>query len=675
MPVIRPYESRMNPGVATEQTRATPQAFGAGVAEAIGGVERTALAIRDQERQREQQDQLAATNVELAQTEADIALEAARLRETAAPEGAGHADAALAAFDARADAIKAKIKDPDVARQTGVHLAQARGRLQVSEGGWEAGRKANALVTNIQTAVDIDRSTLTAKPDKALFVDAMARHKAVIDGMGLDAETREKLWTETRQGLGLSFGQGLAERNPYAAVQAINSGYFTGIIDPDKLAALKNRADTEIRGIEAAQRQAEAQARAEARAAETARRQAESDAKREIGERIADHVDYVRNGGIMTPEQHRQFVTAAEQIGRPELARTVNELGIASNVNVALRGAPPVAIQAEVNALQAKVNAAGASASNDDLVALRAARAFEAKARTEIAADPLNWAQQQGVVALAPLNPADPKSMAARIAATDVVRARYGATGPLTRAEVGQLRSTLARGSADERLSVLQGLSGLGKYRAAAMRQLSKDDPVHGHVGLLLAARGGALTARDAINGLALKTSNPDLVAGNTKASALADIMPALSALPDVQAALPMVADGIYATRRTRAGESGWDERDYIGAVNAALGAYRDQNGVQRGGIGEYRKAAILLPEDVSQEAFDDAIEAYQVPAKGGPVDRDGRPVSAATLKAMPLVSLGNGRYGFANDPQRRSLVARADGSPFVMIVGQRGQP
>jgi hypothetical protein len=191
-------------------------------------------------------------------------------------------------------------------------------------------------------------------------------------------------------------------------------------------------------------------------------------------------------------------------------------------------------------------------------------------------------------------------------------------------------------------------------------------------VGLLLAARGGPATARDAINGWAVARANPDLWTGSTKASALADIMPALSALPDVQAALPTIADGIYATRRTRAGESGWDERDYVGALNAGLGAYRDQNGEQRGGIGKYGDQPVLLPDDVTQDGFDDAIAAYQVPAAGGPVDRGGRAVPAATLKAMPIVSLGGGRYGFANDPQRRSLVARADGSPFIINIAPR---
>ena len=168
-----------------------------------------------------------------------------------------------------------------------------------------------------------------------------------------------------------------------------------------------------------------------------------------------------------------------------------------------------------------------------------------------------------------------------------------------------------------------------------------------------------------------LKSALEKAIGDESEASVM-DILAALGRLPDVLRALPGVSDGIFAARRSRAGLTEWDEDGYRRALNAGLGAYQDRSGVMRGGLGQWNGTAVLLPDSVSQEEFEDGMEAATIAPDAAPRDRRGKPLTMNDLRGQTIVTLGAGVYGFSEDGGR-SLIARPDGEAFRLFVRPKG--
>ncbi|MCU0891394.1 MAG: hypothetical protein MUE77_06535, partial [Sandarakinorhabdus sp.] len=380
--------SDLNAGTAVSLPQTTPQQFGAGIGAQVqaAGQDIAQLAL-----QRRRDDQRTMAGTRLAQLAVTAAQTAAERRQNAAAGGAGHSEAVLAAFDQAAASVLDGIDEPEVANWTQRQIAEERARITINESGWEAGKRAEKLVLDYSEGDNLERTQLYANPSMDGLQTALARRKGVIDGLsGIDGNTREKLWTESRSGLTLSMAQGMAERDPYQGRQLIESGALAGLVDADKLQSLKNRVDVEIRAIEAAQEQARRAAEAEARRAAAEARAEAREQRRMIGDRIRDSQDYLRDGGTIAPAELRQLTSAALQIGRPELARSVQRLGLTSIVNQELRGRSPAEIQASVNALSAQINKAGDKAPAELLIARDAASDKLASVQQQLTRDPLS---------------------------------------------------------------------------------------------------------------------------------------------------------------------------------------------------------------------------------------------------------------------------------------------
>ncbi|MFZ4687847.1 MAG: hypothetical protein ACOYLS_01285 [Polymorphobacter sp.] len=680
MPVIRTYQQQVAPGVAVEQPRATPAAFGAGVAAAIGGFEDLAIERRDQARQREREDARAAAGVQLAQLSAASGETVTRLRSSAAAGGAGHKDAVLADFDKQAGAISAGITDRETARWAQVQIAQERARLQVQEGGWEAGARADKLVTDVTSAVDLDRATVYANPTKAGLRLAVERSLGVIDALSLPDASKVKLATEARTGLGLSFIQGLRERDPYKARDYLDSGALGGLIDPDKLQMLRNGVDSEIKGREAAARQEQRERERAARDAERDRRQAERDYREQVTDNVQALNDRLRDGGVVTAQEIRQATTAAVQAGNPELARTTANLGIKSLTVQSLKGQPPVAVQGYINDLSARISKAGANASTEDMIAREAASDYLNTAKRELANDPLSFAAREGVVAVAPLDPNNPASFAARVQAGKAAARRYGTPlRILTDEEAGAMSGRLS-GTPAEAVAAVTALRAFGKEGAFAVaRQIAPKDAAAAHmVGLsMIPGAGGMKNVADIQTGRELLRANPKVI-DTRRADAVfaeAGLTQILKARPQLTGAISETSRALYASRWVRAGNSEWNDGAFMNAVNAALGGYRDASNTMRGGIGEWNNSKTILPSGVSQNEFEAAIGAIddaalaKVPG-GAPIDNRGRLVPANWIRRGQLVSIGDGRYEVEIDG---TPVKRASGGNFVLAINQRG--
>lgn len=126
--------------------------------------------------------------------------------------------------------------------------------------GAEARYRVTKRLADTQSIIELNRSQLFTNP--SLFAKAYAETKAVIDGLSVPVEAKAQL-AQQLQGLGASALQGMIENgNPYEAAKQLKSGAWNKYVDPDRLAALTNAAQGEIKRREAEARAAQA-ARAE----------------------------------------------------------------------------------------------------------------------------------------------------------------------------------------------------------------------------------------------------------------------------------------------------------------------------------------------------------------------------------------------------------------------------
>lgn len=680
MPVIRPYQQQVGPGVSVAQPRGTPAAFGAEFADAVGDVERFAMGEIERGRQRDREDARAQAGVELAQLSGATGESITKLRETAGPGGDGHQAAVLADYDARASAVRARINDPETARWAEVQIAQDRARFQMQEGGWEAGRRVDRLLSDVATATDIDRTTLYANPSAEFLRIAVERSDGVVAALSIDDATKTKLRAENRAGLSLSFIQGLRERDPYKAREMLESGALAGAIDPDRMMALRNGVDAEIRGREVAARQEQRERERAARDAERDRRDAERDYRQLVNDNVRALDERLAAGEPVSAQEISAAVTEAARVGNTELARRTATLGIKSLTIQGLRGQPPVAVQTYINELSAKISSGNAS--TEDRHARDAAVDYLAMSKRELAADPLSFGAREGVAQVQPLDPANPASYAQRVAAAKTVSRRYGTPMAVLTDEEAAAVAGQINGSPQAAVETITSLRAFGKEGAFAVaRQIAPKDPAAAHVvGLSLLPRGaGAKNAADVQTGRSLLASNPKIIDTKRAAAARAEALgDSLRLIPQLANVIPDISDALYAARWTRAGGEGFDPKAYRTVIGAALGGYTDFNGVARGGIGTDRSGEpTWLPTGVSQDEFDNAIEALDdaklaANPAAKPVDARGRPVPAATIKRGRLLPIGDGRYKVQVGG---GFIGAANGGHFVLNMRNPAMP
>ena len=679
MPRIPIFERQVSASAGSEINlpRVNADDFGAGIGRVLEGrgndMQAAEAAQKRAELEAEKNAAMTAAALAQAQAEAVTAEEIATARQEAESDGASHVARVTSRLDAVQATVLENVTHPAARAWVEQQMVRLRVKATIDEGGYAAGLRADKVTRDFAAGRDIAANNLFVTPNIDDLQATLTAQAQVVDTLALPADAKAKLTDETRKRLTRSYAEGLAERDPYALREQLDSGVLNEVLAPEDLTRLRGKADSEVRGLEAAERAEQNRRKAEANAAKREAAAVARDQASLIREQVRSTADYLRDGGTISSAELQDVTRAAASAGDPALARTVARLGIQAVTNTELRGSTPLQVEETVQRLQAKVNAAGDKARAEDLIALDATRDFQSTAQQRLRTDPIGWAAEQGVVTLAPLDASQPDSYAARVRAVDTARARFGGSvSPLTPAEVEALSSQLDKGTPDQKLQVLSQLGGLGKYRGQAMQQLAGDNPTYGHVGRLIGAVGGAGTARDALEGMELAKKTPKLFEGNTKSVVLGEAAAVLGRLPDVLRALPGVSDGIFAARRSRAGLTEWDEDGYRRALNAGLGAYQDRSGVMRGGLGEWNGTAVLLPDSVSQDEFEDGMEAATIAPDAAPRDRRGKPLTMDDLRGQTIVTLGAGVYGFSEDGGR-SLIARPDGEAFRLFVRPKG--
>lgn len=118
--------------------------------------------------------------------------------------------------------------------------------------GAEARYRVTKRIADTESIIDENRNQIFRNP--GLFPKAHAETKALIDSLSVPVEMKERL-RQQMQAMGASAVEGMIENgSPYEAAKQLKSGSWNKYIDPDRLSALTNRAQNEIRSREVAAR-------------------------------------------------------------------------------------------------------------------------------------------------------------------------------------------------------------------------------------------------------------------------------------------------------------------------------------------------------------------------------------------------------------------------------------
>jgi hypothetical protein len=683
------YESQVRPSGGATLPGADAGTFGAAIGSALVQAGQVVEGIEDNNarvdaraaaiaQQRSDEDAMADAAVRLARVNATAKKVALTARTEAGPGAPGHNGTVLKTFDDVATAEGAPITNQKAARWWAVQTAELRGGIDSDAYAFEAGARATKLANDVGASIDLESNTLFTNPEPKDFPGTLKRVLGTIDALtAVDDAGKEKLRGEARDQLGTSFIRGLAQKDPYAARQIINSGQFNDIIGEAKLPALNEKIDGEIRGREAEVRRQEAEVRRQA--ADDRREQREKD--RAIGDRVEDTIAHLAAGGTVPDEELRGTIAAASSIGRPELARRAVALGTTSVVTTRFRTASPIELQDHVHELDKQINADGDKASAALLAERKASVDLLANMKTALNTDPLSWASRAGTAKLEAIDWNDPATMAARIAPAKATARRYGVPAQyFTDEEKAGLNATLAAAKPDARLAIALNLAkGFGGEAGQAIASLGQGGTFTHAAGLATYGRKYADVARRVFVGQeAMKTTQLLPKGDKIQSLALEAAGRALAYQPQTMNNAVSVANALYVEKAARRGIKARDEFDedlWKDGLNEALGGVGNGGGLYTPGTAGVRgyarsnKPQVVLPVGMAPDRFDELvynITPAEVKAAGGgfPKDGQGRPITISTFRGASLFSKGDGKYLVSLD---------ANGSQFLRGNGPGG--
>lgn len=352
---------------------------------------------------------------------------------------------------------------------------------------------------------------------------------------------------------------------------------------------------------------------------------------------------------------------------------------IKSTLSLEYRSATPQELQPLIDQYSAKINKAGDKAKPEDVTVRDHLVTMRDKAKELIGKDPLEFAARAWGIDVPPIDWTDPKSVQSRGRLALTVSQRAGAPlAPLRGNELDLFHDEYNKG-ADGKVAVLDKISmfGPGVATAAARQIAPGDEAFRVAAGLATSPRSGRGISRDAIIGGDALATAPNLF-NKDRAGRLyeAFVNPALRLLPpELRRGVQEAGKNIYAARMTRNGITDWTEPQWWQGVNAALGQYRDEHGVYRGGLTQYKKGLLLLPTGVSKDEFEGTIarinpNALGKAGNGKAVWGNGSPVKWSDLPKLSLVAetiVRDGKVidGFYRLTDGDSYIMSANGGPF----------
>jgi hypothetical protein len=657
--------------------RVDANAFGAQVGTGLMRLGQ-ALGARAEEQQRESRNQQRMAQLtRWVELRAETAKDRQDARANVAPDAADHQKKVLERFDARASAFMGGISDPELQAEYQARIAEARADLDLDEGAYVVGVRADKAARDADTAISTAANELyNIGTERGLQQQLTLFDQTFAAIPELNVEQRAKLTGYARNRLTRSYIEGLAERDPYAARDVLRSGKLNAFIDADNMTAIGNRVDAEIRGREAAQKAAAAAARQEARAAATLQLAAARE-QRDQEIEWADGIVAVAEKNVPIPMQvMKQAAAVYARHGNPGKAISAEVIGTRNAVNLQFGNKNPVLLQREEQRLSAEIAQAGAKADPALIAARDQLRILRKTQRENAATDLLGWEARYGAT-IPDLDGSNPESFAERgRIARDAAR-RYGVPPQvLTSTEADAYAERLTNGTAQQKLQMARELSLFGAMASAAAKQVAARDPVAGWA-VGLAGQGRFAAAQDLFAGADVVKGNPKIApTANVDARFADTVGGAFRYMPPAALnTLKAAATNIYAARWGREGGSEWRPEAFDAGVRMALGGVKGSDGIERGGLGEWRGSPVALPAGVSQADFERSmalLSTEKLKASGvlRPVGDRGQDIPAETVRRGELLPVGDGLY-YVQLPGASAPLNAANGKPFVLRIGR----
>jgi hypothetical protein len=327
--------------------------------------------------------------------------------------------------------------------------------------------------------------------------------------------------------------------------------------------------------------------------------------------------------------------------------------------------------------------------------------------RTQLAKDPIGWANRTGVMSLPPIMfgaPDAPAQMTHRVSGAEQLAQYYGTPVTyLTPDEKTALKDATAKGGPEMVGVVTTIAQGFGSRAPAVMKELSKDAPTLAHIGGLGISGGSESLMQDAAAGVHART-DPELkktLPASDKTTMGAQNSRVRDVYGSAFAKMPEFSQGAQVTASdawlARAARFGYDPT--LGMGNAPVGT-TSGNGkevfdrtlqesagatfigdTQYGGIGNYTARPsrwstytdrVLVPHSVQADKFKNVIGAInegELHSMGL-----GGQYRASDIQSATPVALPNGRYRFARGDVNSTSpkwVGNASGAPFELDFNQ----
>lgn len=647
------------------------------VGEAVAGVGRegaqaaVALSEIDQRRQASQ------AGVDFATMTGEIQQQVDEQRANAGPGGGGHLETVRAYTEQRTQHFIAGIRDRHVREQFETNVAQLRARTYASEDQWEISQRRDLAQSNYEESGRLLYNHLQTHPDASTlqnYIDASASSLTGADGVS--ADLADKLIRERRANLAQAYVRGLTEQNPAAAKEVMGSGALNQWLGTDDAHSLTGSADAAVRTQEADAR------RVAATAATAARAQIDV-----FQHRLTSH------DPTITDEEIARYGQIARAAGLSVDEYDLAKAQVMHRADQEFRNAGPAEISNEIHQLDTRIAQGGTHASPDDVVRRDHLHTLLTQRTQQVQNDPLGaYAATGGVVA--PLNPNDPASVRARVAASQAARARFGFGSVLTPQETALMHEQATNGGPAGRLQAVQTLGAIASYdqQAAldAAREVAPGDASFRHA-LRLGGyvRQQVIAGADARHLLPGRMTDPD---GNPSSfDALSQQWFVAHGAPSLAASQPEFindvlegARNIYAERARRQGRSAaaeFNPTEMSISVSLALGQTPRGGGLASWTLGpraaDGNPQGFLLPTGMPQREFEERMANLPMARTGGhwprgavngtPVLASGQPISTDDIRSQFVpVAIRDGVYQFHRGNQ---ALTSSNGGPFELDI------
>ena len=637
------YEQRLGPGGTARLPQAGSEAFGAGVGQAISDLGQSIEQLDLVKTQVRRNEETASFGVAFEQAKAKIdeyiGAQRTGAADDVAPGWAGHTEKVVGEYDQAMKPVLEVISDPKLRRQAELRVLQYRNGIADRERTFEAAKRIDKLGYDTNAMAEVAANRARTTDDPAQLAEILQGASDNIGSYSVAPDIAEKLKDHTDEMIRRGFLEGQVERNPAAARALLDKGAFDDL-DPQFLEVKRREISVN-----------------ENRLRVDAERQARLD-KADAVERVGLLVKSWRDDAPVRPEDLEEAKGLIDKydLGEDKLY-DVEKLSAQYQVRRTYRGALPQQISADLSQVEAKIARDGEDASPALIWRRDAMRSMLGDRRAQISNDPYGFAAQNGI-SVAPLDPADPGSVAARRRVRGQVQRSTGQPVPFFTPDEAERYSALAGGEPRQRGEVAEVLARIGGPDAMqAAEQVAPKD-----YALQQAVTMPAPLRNRVFEGEALLKANGSLLPRQQARESWAEQASAFEQLPaSYRNRVMAAAENLYAFEAAKRGLTEFDEDLFARQIDLAI----DPSG--KGGMGEWHGKPVKLPYGVTQGEFETRMSRGTF---NGAFYKDGTPIPSSVLKSgrwRPVASPLPGRYFFLNDRGEFALVKGGGRAGFYL--------